>query len=272
MSVAFLQQAGDATTQTTYTFASQNFGTAAADRYLICALTSRASDGGARTLSSVTIGGVAATISVQHNNSGNNASIAIAAVPTGTTGTVVVVFSDSMGECNIALYTTNNLVSITATDTGTSAADPSTYALDVADEGFAIGIGRSDVGTSTATWTNLNEDFDGATADGNDYTTASASFSTTQTNLAITCDWSDAPTRPVFAVASFEIEKNITVSVSVIVANSSVQAPTITGGATVTPAVIVGNASVQDPTVSTPADDWTNPTKNTGAWVNDTKN
>lgn len=76
------------------------FGTAVAGRRLVAMI--NWSEGGAlNTVSSVTIGGVAATIHVQrgHNGGGTGlgACIASAVVPTGTSGNVVVTYSPGGG-------------------------------------------------------------------------------------------------------------------------------------------------------------------------------
>ncbi len=72
-----------------------NFGDAAADREIF--LTIIAGFQGSPVLSSVTIGGVGATIHVNGKSAGATsyiAAIASAAVPTGTSGTVSLAFSD----------------------------------------------------------------------------------------------------------------------------------------------------------------------------------
>src|SRR3990167_11105596 len=96
-SVAFLQVNGSATDLTTYTFSAENLGVAASDRFIVVTITGRSSDGGARTIDTVTIGGVTATINIQIANSGSFNGIATAAVPTGTTGDIVITWSGTMG-------------------------------------------------------------------------------------------------------------------------------------------------------------------------------
>jgi len=97
--VTFLQTASDATNLQTYTFSSQNLGAANSKRYIIVAIASRNTRLGT-TINSVRIGGVTATISVQsnHDDSPNSsvAGLAVANVPTGTTGDIVVTFSTTM--------------------------------------------------------------------------------------------------------------------------------------------------------------------------------
>lgn len=201
--ITFLQLAKSSTDLTTYTFSAQSVGTAAADRYIICGVSGRSSDGGARTISSVTIGGVTATLNVQMVNSGNVQGIACALVPTGTTADVVVVFSSTMTNADIALYSTSGLTSTSANDTGTSTANVGTYALNVAAGGVAVALMKSDDETSVATWAGLTETYDEADANSNDISGAAAAFATTQTNLTVSCTWDKTPVRPAFAVASF---------------------------------------------------------------------
>lgn len=204
MASSFLQVATSATDLTTYTFADQNLDTAAPDRYIVATISGRSNDGGARTINSVTIGGVSATINVQTTDQGNVIGVAVASVPSGTTGDVVVEFSDTMTDAAVALYRVPGITTTTATDTGTSTATPLTTNLDINAGGFAVAMAKSDNSSHTATWTNLTERFDQDDASTNSISGASDDFATAQTSLAITCTWS-ASTRPVFAAASFNV-------------------------------------------------------------------
>jgi hypothetical protein len=94
------------TNLTTYTFTAASLGTAHADRYVIVGVASVA--GFARTISSATIGGVAATLN--HNqNLGFTGRIISAAVPTGATGDVVLTFSGAMTSCAIGVWAAYNI-------------------------------------------------------------------------------------------------------------------------------------------------------------------
>lgn len=200
--ITFLQSAGDGTDLSTYTFSTQNLGSASSDRKIICTVNGRSSDGGARTITSVTIGGVAATEVRDDTSNGNVCGIFIASVPTGATGDVEVVFSNTMGDCNIHLYHTTGVGSNTANDSGTSTANPLTYDLDIEAGGIAVAIASSDDGAATATWAGLTEDFDDATALGNDNSGSSGAFATIQTNLTVSCTWTSS-VRPIYSSASF---------------------------------------------------------------------
>ena len=118
MAFAHLQTTVDASDLTTYTFSSQNLGTAAPDRHIIVGVAAR-KGGSATTISSVTVGGVSATIVDQYSNSDSNSNIsgiAIASVPTGTTGDIVVTFGAQMVRAVIAVYRATNLSSATEFD------------------------------------------------------------------------------------------------------------------------------------------------------------
>lgn len=92
-----------------YTFTDVSFGDAAAGRTIALGVTVRGDNGAA----SVTIGGVAATV-VNHANSSNiHAHIVYAAVPTGTSGTIVVTLTGAHSHsCAISLWRIDGPVSI----------------------------------------------------------------------------------------------------------------------------------------------------------------
>lgn len=209
MALTFLQTATDDTNASSYTFSAQSLGTAASDRYIVVTVGARA--GTTETISSVTIGGVTATINVQSTSNNNIASVCIANVPTGATGDIVVTFSGTMDRCGIGAWRATGVTSTTATDTGTSIANPLTTNLDINAGGFAVAIGRTD-DIATATWTNLTEKFDEEIgAEGNFFSGASDEFVSAQTNLAVTCTWTTS-LRPVFAAASFNVGGTVNTS------------------------------------------------------------
>ncbi len=128
-------------------------------------------------------------------------------MPTGTTGDVVVTTAANSGATGIDVWAIYNAQG-TATDSGTdSDSDPATFALDIAAGGVALGFvaHRSNTDPTTFTWTNLTEASDRAAVAANLYVTgAQAAFASTQTNLSIECDSSDAGVRsPLLVTASF---------------------------------------------------------------------
>lgn len=195
----FLQAADDGTNLTTYTFAGQNLGAADAGRYIVVCVESRASL--ARTISTVTVGGVSASIAVQVSNGNNVAGIAIAAVPTGTTGDVVVTFSGSVLRAAVQLYRVLGIDSATPADFDSSAAADPTVNLDVPAGGVAFGCVLT-TSTGTTAWTGLTEDHDSVVESAVNVSSASGEFASTQTGLTITADVSASST-PVGAFASW---------------------------------------------------------------------
>lgn len=184
----FLQAATSASDLTTYTFSGQNLGAADAGRYIVVGVQAR----GTATplaLSSVTVGGVSATIVAQQANSANIAALVIAAVPTGTTGDIVVTFSVVVLRCAIQAYRVLGIDSATASDTGASTAADPTTSLDIPAEGVAIGACMSGGVDMRVTWTGLTEDYDATTESFLSATSAHDEFVTAQTGLTITADF-----------------------------------------------------------------------------------
>lgn len=146
----------DLTSQTTYTFSSQNFGTADATRVMAVIILSRNS-AGTQTVSSATIGGVAATKAVGLLGSSNAmvGEIWYAAVPTGTTGAVSITFAGANQRCAIQLYSIIAPSSPAPTVTASSLASPATSgAITIPAGGAAIGgnyVISGGPGTPTAT-------------------------------------------------------------------------------------------------------------------------
>lgn len=146
--LAFVAAYSDATNSTTYTFTAASFDAPSATREIF--VTIAAYQGGiSRAISSVSIGGVAATLEATFVNGATQLlGLARASVPSGTTGDVVVTFSGGVANCNIAVYRVANRVNFGAgatgsgstPDSGTSVAVPG---IDVTAGGFVL---------SAATW------------------------------------------------------------------------------------------------------------------------
>jgi hypothetical protein len=126
---------------TTYTFSSAPLGEAASGRYILLAITARAA--ASRTISSVMIGGQSAAIEAYQFFGTELTAFAIAAVPSGATGDIVVTFSAGAVNCSVAIYRLTGLQSTTPTDTELltgSSTSPPTGNVDVVEGGAAFGI------------------------------------------------------------------------------------------------------------------------------------
>lgn len=200
--IAFVANAADGTDLTTYSFAGQNLGTASADRYIVAAFAHRAG-AGTPTGSSVTIGGVSATFLAGVSNGTGRCELWIAAVPTGTTGTIAITWSAGVARCVMGAWALTNLQSSTPTATYSSTASPMSASANISAGGVALALGFANV-AATATWAGLTEDFDNTTADSCIGSGASLAFATAQTGLTISMTGSVALSPdPVFMAAAF---------------------------------------------------------------------
>lgn len=181
--LGFLQGAAETTASASTTFASQNLGSADANRYIV--VCSEVLGASVTSFTSITVGGIAATIAVQRHDGARHVAIAIAAVPNGTSGDVVVTVDNTKNRSAIQLYRAVGIASATAVATGSSIANPGSGSINVSAGGFAIACGATN-DASSFTWSGLTEDYDSVVAGFNGTSSASREFSSAQTPLAIT--------------------------------------------------------------------------------------
>jgi hypothetical protein len=204
-SIAFLQTAADTTDASTYTFSAQNLGAAAADRYIIVTVHIRKA-GATLAVSSVTIGGVAATIVNQDYYATPNVNcvaIAIAKVPSGTTGDIVVVADSTVLRCAIGVWRATGLLSASAYSTGVSKQTAPSTTMNVP-FGFAIGVGQSANASATCTWGGLTERYDTLVETFLTITGADQEFAAPETGRTISVTYSAAGEGPLEVLASWE--------------------------------------------------------------------
>ncbi len=190
-----------------FSFTSQSLGAAAAGRYIVVCIEARIG-GGTPTLTDVTIAGITATI-VKQQASGAGprdiTAIAIAAVPTGTSGTIDVTFSATMLRCSISVYRVLGIDGLAAFDTDGSTATNPTCNLDIPAGGVAFGSVIAAV-NSAVSWTGLTEDYDTVMASNTTASTASDEFASTQTGLLLVGTFASGGTDPCGAFASWSPE------------------------------------------------------------------
>lgn len=152
----------------------------------------------------MTVGGVSATLIGAQLVSSDPCELWQAAVPTGTTGDIVVTMSAGMLNLGIAVWRVVGAAAA-VTEMLTSTADPMNVAIDCPANGVIIAIAGNHFSGATFTWTNLTERFDAPTEDSNGdyYTGASDNFASTQTNLSITCTQTTSGTRNHMVACSF---------------------------------------------------------------------
>src|SRR3972149_7306488 len=160
MTFSYLQSAVANHVAVSHTFSAQNLGAADSERRIIVAVTFGAVlNGAGRSFSSISVGGVAATIKVQELlvAQGQSTAIAVAAVPSGTSGDVVVTLTsapDTYGRWDIALYRLVGVPLSEATDTGGGPAPAVSVDLNVPANGMALaGLCVPEPGATRITWT-----------------------------------------------------------------------------------------------------------------------
>jgi hypothetical protein len=201
----FLQAASSTANLTTFTFAGQNLGTAAADRVIVVGVSARAGGTGT-TVSTVTVDGESCPVRVQQSSTPQSsiAAIASVALPAGTTGDVVVTFSAAAVRCGVQLYRMVGGEAVpTATYQHTNDATDPTASMDVPAGGAALGVAVANGGGQSATWAGLTEDYDAVLESGSTHSSASGDFAGAQTGLTVTCDFSGSLTANSGAFASF---------------------------------------------------------------------
>ena len=179
---------------TTYTFSTKALGAAATDRRIIAVIAARAN--AARSISSVTIGGISATALATANATGSGADICAvyqAAVPTGTTGDVVVTFDNTMLRAFVTVLRVIGWPSGTATASSTDltlSAQDLNASISCVARGAIVGgiIYLNTLSGATTTWTNLTEssDLQSVEATNNCSSAAFNNFAAAQSSLSIT--------------------------------------------------------------------------------------
>lgn len=152
----YMNSYDDLTAQTTYTFAGVNFGPEGPRRLI--AVYVHGFHGAGRTISSATIGGVAATIPATSNPSVTLTSAWIyAVVPTGATGTVSITLSGAGSRLGIRTFNVANLQS--TVHVGNSIALTGANTLTTSLDGVGL-WGVNYTSLNTITWTGPTEQFE----------------------------------------------------------------------------------------------------------------
>jgi hypothetical protein len=203
----FIDSAVDATNASSYTFSAKDFGSVTSDRYIIVAV--NAGSGGAFTISSVTIGGVAATAIASGISSRNIAAIYIAAVPTGATGDIVVTLDGAIRRCGIGWYRATGLASAAAYSTDTDITDVSNaYSVTLnVPQGFLIAtsVCEDNASMRACTWTGASENYEEPVETGGEVAHSGAlnSFAAAATSQVVSAQWSGSFDDGAMAVATW---------------------------------------------------------------------
>lgn len=187
-SISYISNNSVTTNSTSHTFTAQSIGSTGNNRHIIVSISGYQSSVGA--LSSATIGGVSATIAVQANGTNTVSVIIIAAVPTGTTGDIVLSWATNTQNVGIAVHRVVDLTSATANTTGsdtTLSAGACSFTLNNNANAVMVASAVSIDGTAWGTWSSgLTEDSDQYIASSNAAAAASGFFASANTPYTVT--------------------------------------------------------------------------------------
>lgn len=167
--------------QTTYTFTS--LASITSDQWPIIGVAGRAT--GNRSVSSLTVGGSAATLVIARVNNDSFCRIYIG--QKASTGNVVVTWNGAMLRCSACVWPVANLISTTATNTDTDVTDILSMNLDIASNGAGFAYAW---GGGSSSWSGLTENVDALVGSGFYHSGASGTFTTAQAGRSITCNTS----------------------------------------------------------------------------------
>lgn len=167
-------------------WASQNIGAASSSRYVVVMVYSNS--GGQRDVTSVTIGGVTATLLFTNNANYSTARTTThfygLLVTSGTTATIQVNWSASVDQTAISVYSVTGSVAPTVAQTAANnGVQAGSLSLTIPANGVGIG-GRGTGNGGTFTWGNLTEDVD---VNAGTYYSFSSASSATAGTLTRTC-------------------------------------------------------------------------------------
>ena len=180
LSISFVDRdTQDHSSQSVYTFTAKALGAAAVNRYILVGIFSWKYT--PRTITAVTVGGIAAQIVPGQSSSGHVfCAFAVAKVPTGTTGDIVVTFSGTTDNCQLGVWRvlnqaawalltdfneSNNSFSMSATIPKNGVAAALTYMTFINFD-------------ASVTWTNLTENWENTTSDSSNDNYSGASSAT----------------------------------------------------------------------------------------------
>lgn len=185
----------DATAQTTYTFTSQDIGTASPTRFVVAGFTGNGGTIG--NISSATIAGSSATqLAINNDVATAKAAFYGLTVASGTTATFTVTFAAGGARAALVVYVLDYLLSTTPTTTGKSnTINPLVNTVSsVTAGGVALAIAAGGyTNTNPVTWTGVTLDVTSSVGS-TPYSSASQMFFTTQgsTNCSATMPGSPA--------------------------------------------------------------------------------
>jgi hypothetical protein len=184
---------------TAFTFTSKSIGTAAANRKVVIVVGGNAD---LRTVSTLTVGGISASLVKRQQNADGTSEIWQADVPTGTTANVVVTWSGPQNTCGIGSYSLYGAAAA-ASATASNTSNPLSTTINIPAGGVCIGTVQQYGGSQTWSWSGLTEDFDSTMGGSRPFSGASTASSGGVTGQTVTATPSGSPSGQTLALASW---------------------------------------------------------------------
>jgi hypothetical protein len=171
------------------TFPSLAFGTAVSGRQIVLGIAQNHNSSSLPSITSVTIGGVTATELLYYQGPSAEGAVAMyaAAVPSGTSGDVVVTYSGTVKGTAVFLWRVTGADTTAAHDTATDHdSDPLTGSIDCEAGGTVFAIFGNRAGGGGTSWSGVDDlEHSTVTASGRSGAANAEAFATAQTGLSV---------------------------------------------------------------------------------------
>lgn len=208
-SVSYLGQQTDSASKSSYSF-TFSFGEASDGRIVAVAF---ALAGNADVYAtSVTIGGISATVAVNEKNGGSGTALVViahAVVPTNADQTVSIALSVPKNYCSAAAYSipgmSNSAHLYAGAANGANVSSLSKSDVNSASDGVLISASLGHTGPTSTTWTTgLTKDVDGVFASSSCFSSAHLLATSTENPKTVTASLSAAATSAAMGVVTFK--------------------------------------------------------------------
>lgn len=163
--LSYIGKASTAAAVNPHTFTSQAIGAADATRRVFVTVHTFEAGSGIATPTAVTIAGISATQHVFQEDGSVSVSIWSAAVPTGTTGNIVITMDQTPNDIHIGVFRAINLVNATFHDDAMDDVDPISSIINIPANGILITACSNSSGTLAMTTGGATEVYDDEATD-----------------------------------------------------------------------------------------------------------
>jgi hypothetical protein len=213
MQLQYLQTATSSTNTTSYTFSSQNFGPPSSNRYIVIVVMNTFPTTAQVSTTSITIGGVTPTLigreDLDSTTNDGEVRIYYAAVPTGSTGDIVINYGATVDAVAVAAYALYSDPFFVYDSWGDENFHPMTFRKESVAGGVIISGGISNTTTNGMTLTGLTEDVDAEwSTENRNYIAGSLSSPSASTYLEVGLSNAGSATEQVLCgVSLYQAEK-----------------------------------------------------------------